>query len=893
MSQPASTPPRAAERLLSITLEPGWAETILGDLHEEHARRAAKGRFAASIWYSTQALRLATRYGPPALWRRIRVERRRAVSAPRGDSLMRTLGLDLRYALRSNLQRPWLAGLIVLTLALGLGANAAVLAMVDALIVRPFPFPDVDRILLLADSSPDSQYRREQVAPANFLDWKRQSGRVQRMSAFAWWDVNLVGRDEPERVQGFRVSADFFPALGVQPALGRGFLADEETHGGHRRAVIGHGLWHRRFGGDPGIVGRTITLDAELYEVVGVAPQGFDYPMGAEVWAPLAFDAKAAAQRTNRNLTVIGRLAPDASLEEAKSEMTVIAERLQQQYPATNRERGVRVYTLSDGMLGDGMTPILALWQAAALFVLIIGCTNVVNLLLARGAERQRDIAVRLAMGADRRRVVRELLIESGLLALAAIPPTVLFAWIGLDALKGSMPANIARFVPGWMSMQVDLRVLAVTTLIALAAAVLFGIVPALQCTQPRLADTLKEGARGATTGPARQKIRRALVVAEITLALPLLVASAMGAIGAHRFLYGHQGYDAHRVLGMEMVLPQAAYRGDDARRHFVERVLERAAVIPGIERAAVMNIMPARGNNSSRTLEIEGRPNTDPAFPPTVDFRSATPEVFAVFDIPVHRGRGFTAADGENAQPVVVISESLAGRYWSGEDPLGRRLKLGTGPWLTVVGICGDVVHDWFNRRDYPTAYVPYAQSPTGNFGLAVRTAGDPAALSAAARAAVRAVDANQPVYDVMTLRAALRERTLGLQYIAAVMGVLGALALVLAAGGVYGVMAYMVTQRAHEIGVRIALGATRADVIKLTVSHTVRLAAVGVTLGIALSVLLGRLIEWGLLGTASVDARVVAALAAVLSLSALAAGYVPARRAASIDPICTLRGE
>ena len=893
MRRPDATPPTVAERLLSAMLEAHWAETILGDLHEEHARRAAAGRFTAAIWYCTQALRLASRYGPRAVWRCLHVERPPAISAPRGDSLMRTLGLDVKYALRSNLQRPWLAALIVLTLALGLGANAAVLAMVDALIVRPFPFPEVDRILLLSDSSRDSEYRREQVSPANFLDWKREGDRIQRMSAFSWWDVNLVGRDEPERVQGFRVSADFFPALGVQPALGRGFLADEETTGRHRRAVIGDGLWHRRFGGDPAIVGRTITLDAEAYEVVGVAPQGFDFPMGAEVWAPLEFDANAARQRTNRSLTVIGRLAPDASLEEARAQMTVIAERLQQQYPDTNRERGVRVYTFSDGMLDPALTPILALWQSAALFVLIIGCTNVVNLLLARGAERQRDIAVRLAMGADRRRVVRELLIESAVLALAAIPPTLLFAWIGLDALKGSMPASIARFVPGWMSMQVDLRILAITTLIALGAAVLFGIVPALQCTRPRLADTLKEGARGASAGRGRQRIRRALVVAEITLALPLLVASAMGAIGAHRFLYGPQGYDPDRVLAMEMVLPRAAYEGDDARREFVERVLDHAAAIPGAERAAVMNIVPARGNNNSHPLEIEGRPNADPAFPPSVDFRSATPEIFAVLDIPVHRGRAFTTVDGKNAQPVVVISQSLAERYWPSEDPLGRRLKLGTGPWLTVVGICGDVVHDWFNRRNYPTAYVPFTQSPTRIFGLMVRTGGEPAALSSAARAAVRAVDANQPVYDLMTLRAALGERTLGLQYIAAVMGVLGTLALMLAAGGVYGVMAYMVAQRSHEIGVRIALGATRADVMKLTVSHTVRLAAAGVALGIALSLLLGRVIEWGLLGTATVDARIVAALGAVLSLSALAAGYIPARRAASIDPICTLRGE
>lgn len=806
---------------------------------------------------------------------------------------MRTIGLETRYAIRSLMKRPGLTALVVLTLAFGIGANAAVFAMIDALMLRPFTFPDVDRIVVVAETSPQEIFKKETSSPANFLDWKRQTRSIEWLAAMEWWDVNIVGRDEPERIQGFHVSADLFPALGVQPALGRAFTRDEETPGKNHRAVIGHGLWQRRFGGDRAIVGQTVTLDGEPYEVVGVAPQGFDFPMGSQIWAPLSFDAKTAANRTDHYLTAVGRLAPGRSLDDARAEMAVIADRLERDYPEANRGRGARVYTLGQGMLDPGLTPILSLWQAAALFVLVIGCTNVANLLLARGAERQRDIAVRVAMGASRGRVVRELLIECLILAVAAVPLSLALAWVGLDAMRAGMPAKIARFVPGWESMQVDGRVLAVTSLLALMTAVVFGMIPALQSSRPRLADHLKEGGRGSTSGQARQRIRRALVIAEITLALPLLVASGMGSIGAHRFLYGNQGYQPDGLLTLQVVLPDIKYAQSPERRNFTDAVVDRLRALPGVQYASGVNIMPGQGSNSARVIEIEGQPKPDPANPETVDFRSATTDFFAAIGIPITRGRGFATGDREKGQEVAVVSESLARRYWPNADPIGRRLKIGDGPWVTVVGVCGDVIHDWFNRRNYPTIYRPYAQAPTGYLSFVVRAFADPASLASGARTAVRAVDAAQPVADVLTMRDVLKDRTLGLRYIAVVMAVFGVISLVLAIVGVYGVMAFFVAQRTHEIGVRMALGATRSDVLRLTVSQTVKLAIAGAALGVVLSLVLGRLIEAGLVGAATSDSRIVGSVAALLVLSALAAGYIPARRAASIDPIDALRTE
>ena len=572
-----------------------------------------------------------------------------------------------------------------------------------------------------------------------------------------------------------------------------------------------------------------------------------------------------------------------------QNQMSVIADRLAREYPDANRDHGVRVLTLTRGIMDQGTGPLLSLWQASALVVLLIACANIANLMLARTAERRRETAVRLALGASRGRVVRELLTESTLLALIAVPPAIAFAWVALHMMRISMPARILRFVPGVERLGPDPRLLAFTIGLALITALVFGVLPALQAAKSRVSEALKDGGR--TTG--RQLLRRVIVVAEMSIALPLLVAAGLGVLGTHRFLNGPQGYDPDGLLTMKLVLPERTYADDSARRRFVERAMETLVSVPGVEHAAAVNNLPAAGSNSSRAIEIDGHPAVDPKNPPVVDNRVATPDYFTTMRIPIQRGRAFSIADREGAAPVAIISESMAKKYWPGEDPVGHRLRIGKDPWMTVVGICGDVIQDWFDRRNVPTLYRPIAQSPSDYFGIVVRTAGNPAAIAASVRHALLRVDATQPVFEMMSMRVQLKERTIGLQYLAAIMTVFAGLALLLAVVGLYAVMAYMMTQRRHEIGIRIALGASPRDIARLTVGQAARLTAIGAAIGFALSLALGRLVQAGLLGIATNDGRVSVVFGLVLVASALVASYLPARRAAAIDPLVALRAE
>ncbi len=805
---------------------------------------------------------------------------------------MQTIWLETRHAVRALLKRPVMTGVVAATLALCLGANAAIFAIIDSMVIRPFRFHDPDRIVMAAQTQPGGtvEYRLETIAPANFLDWRRQVTTVDHFSALAYWDVNLVGRDEPERVQGFLVSPGFFEALAVQPVSGRAFSADDETFGNHRKVVLGHGLWQRRFASDPSVVGQAINLNGEQYDVVGIAPAAFDFPIGAQLWAPLAFDAKTAATRNRRYLSAIGRLKPGRTLDEASAELATIAHRLEQDHPDANRGRGARVYTLAQGMMDVGIGPILALWQASALFVLLIGCANVANLLLARAAERERELAVRLAIGASRGRIVRQMLIESVLLGLVAVPGAIVAAYGGLKVLVSYMPARIARFVAGWNEIDVDGRLVLVTTVLAFGTAIVFGLLPAFHSSRPRISEALKAGGRSLT--PGRQRLRRTLVIAEVALALPLLVAAGLSAVGVIRFLNGPQGYNPDGVLTMRAVLSDGRYPDAASWRRFADAAVERLGALPGVEAAAAVNIFPSMTSNSTRPIEIDGQPVSNPDQRPTAQYRIATPRMFDVLQLPILAGRGFSASDREGTQPVVIVSESLARRHWPEGSPIGRRLKV-ADEWLTIVGVCGDVIHDWFDSRNRPMLYRPYAQAPVGFMGLLVRTSGAPEHSIRDALTAIKAVDPAQPVFDVMTYREVLRQRTIGLQFVSAIMTVFGFFALVLAVVGVYSVMAYLVAQRTHEIGVRMALGATPRDVVRLTVGQAGRLTIAGVVVGGLLAVALGRLIEAGLVGVVSSDYRMILGIGLTLIAAALLAGYVPARRAAAIDPIRALRAE
>jgi predicted permease len=884
VSVASGAPPVVVERLLSAALAASpYRDDIVGDLRETYAALSARRTaIYARAWYCTQAIRLIARFA----WRRPPADNTRRHAMDR-------LWMDLRLAGRGLVKRPLFALSIIVTLALGIGANVAVFGVIDALLIHPFELKDVDRIVMPMATSPKWTGHRETVSPADFLDWRRdfKGGAIEHLAAADWWDANLVGRDEPERVLGFFVSPAFFQAFDATPAIGRTLLPEEEVPANANRVVLSDGLWRRRFGADPAVVGQAILIDGRQWTVVGVMPAAFVFPMRAEIWAPLAFDEATARNRSRQYLTVFGRLAPGRSLGEANSQLAAITQRLAHDHPETNAQLGSQVLTLSRGMADVGVPSVLALWQAAGVFVLLIACANIANLLLARAAEREREIAIRLALGSSRLRVVRESFLESALLVAASAPVALSVAWASLRVMHGLMPARIIRFIAGWDRMGLNGWTIAIGLVCAAIAAAVSATLPALNMSFGVVSDALKtDGRTGA--GPGRQRIRRLLVVAEIALALPLLVAAVLSASTITRFFTSWQGYDPDGVLTMRASLPASRYPDAATRRRFAERALDELASIPGGRAVAIGNVVPALDSNWKRSIEISGQPLDARSKAPEVDYRAISPQYFDVLRMPVLAGRPFAREDRDTAEPVVIVSEMFARKFWTGGDALDRRLRIDGGPWLRVVGICGDVVHDWFDGR-VPTVYVPLAQAPIYTLTIAVRTQGDPMALVTPARAALARVDPQQPLFDVMSLRNVLGDRTISLKYIAGVMGAFAGLAVLLAVLGLYAIMTFLVARRVREIGVRIALGASRRDVVRLALSQAMRLTAAGVGIGLLLAIALSRAMEAGLLGIVSSDLRLTTALAALLAATAIAAGYLPARRAASVDPMTALRAE
>ena len=802
---------------------------------------------------------------------------------------------DVRFALRGFRKRPLHGLLVVLTLAVGLAANAAIFSGLNALILRPLAFPNLPRLVRVMETAPGTEdYDRYNVAPANFQDWA-QSGALESLVALQWWDGNLRGRDLPERVAGFRVSPGFFSSLGIAPLLGRGFLPEEGLEGQDRRVVLGHDLWRRSFAQDPQVVGQEVIIDGQSYTVVGVAPPGFRFPEGAEIWAPLVLPAPGAARRDQHHLGAFGVLGKGRSLAEGRAALEVVAKRLQADHPQTNTSRGVQVVSLQRGFEDSGIRPIMALWQAAAGLVLLIACVNVANLLLARGAERQRELAVRLALGADRGRIVRQLLTEGLVLAALAIPLALPLGALAAREMRRHMPSEIIRFIPGWANIGLDLTTTAFTVALGLVATLFFAAVPALRTSRPVLTETLKEGGRSATVGGARQRGRDALVMAQVAFALTLLVVAGLALSSVHALLEGPQGYDPEKLLTLEVSLPDDRYAEPEARSAFDREVLARFRELPGVTQVASANVLPGRGSNSTRPIQVEGDPPIDASNPPSADYRTVSPEYFATLRLPVVAGRAFNERDDAKAMPVAVVSRSMAERYWPGRDALGRRFRTGGDdePWLTVVGVCGDVIHHWFSRRNAPTLYRPYDQDPRASLALAVRVDGDPEALVTASRQAVSALDPYLPAYDVRSMRRSIRISTIGMQYVAGVMSVFGALAVVLALSGIYGVMSYRVSLRTLEIGVRVALGASGADVLKLTMGQALRLTGAGLALGGALGVLGARALSSVLQGAVPFEPLTFALLVGMLGSAALLAAFVPARRALAVDPAVALRAE
>lgn len=893
------TPPALVERLLRLSVrDPEWRDAVSGDLREEFAdvvRR--RGAAAARRWYWRQSVPLTLRFAASRVLPAAAPARRRAatVAAIEATGLGSGWGREWRHAWRAIAQRPGLSAVIVGTLALALTANAVIFNLADALYLRPFRFADVDRLVLMAsDTSTDTPYfDRESVAPADFLDWTRGVTTLRELSAVAWWDPNLSGIERPEQVHGFHVSPAYFAMMRVQPVLGRAFAADEGRAGANRTVVLSHAFWLRRYHGDPRVIGTSIRLDGAPHEVVGVMPPRFAVPYGAELWAPIGFDEAAWAERRRGSLMTFGRLADGQTLEAARAELEGLVARQAVEFPETNRGRQVTVVSFTRGLGDDAVGPFVAIWQAAAGLLLLIACANIANLLLARGTERQPEFAIRLALGAGRGRLAVQLLIEGLCLAALGVTAGVGLAAIAIRYSRDLLPATVVRFVPGYEYLRLDIATMAVMAAFGAAATVVFSLVPALQAARAADGGAALSGIRTATAPPGRQWLRSLLAGSQVALTVTLIVAAALIIGAVNRAVDGATGFDKHGLITAKVTLPEGPYADGARRRAFATQVLDAVRALPPVTDAAVISALPYTNLAASRTLFLEGQP-VDEATPRSVDLQRATPGYFGAMRIPLVAGRNLADADGPDAPRVALVSQRLADDYWPGQDPLGRRFRLEKdGEWLTVVGIVADVLQDWFTGRRLPTVYRPLAQDPTFNMTFVARASGDPLRLADAVRRAVTVADPDQPIETLATMEDVVRAKVTGIDYFAKVLTVMSALALALALMGMYSLMSYLSARRTKEIGLRLALGATRPHVMWLSARRAGQITVGGVLAGGVLAALLGRLMQATLFGLIVPNPGVILAAVVALALVTMAAGYLPARKAARQDPWTALRSD
>ncbi len=796
---------------------------------------------------------------------------------------------DLRYAVRQLAKSPGTTSIAILALALGIGANTSTLSGVVSLILRPYAFPESERIVALQQTDLEHGGGSNVVSAADFLAWREESASFERMAAFTWSGGNLGGVNEPERLKGATVSPAFFPLLRAAPALGRVFLAEEEQPGRENGIVLGHGLWQRRFGGRADVLGRPVSLDDRSYTVVGVMPRDFEFPAEAEYWTPLTIDAGHRESRKARSWAVLARLAPGVSIEQARVEMNAIAARIASQHPDTNERLGVQILRL--GELGGTETRrFVTIIMASALFVLLLACVNVSNLLLARATTRRHEMAVRAALGANRVAIARLFVAEGLILAcLGGMAGVLLGVW-GVHLSKAATPAQVYKWVPGLRNMQVDGTVLAATAAMAILSGLACGLAAAWRASRPEaLRAGLAENGRGRVGGHGG--LRQLLVVGEVALALVLLIAAGVMVKTYARLARLDIGIDPTNVLQMSVTLPPARYRDAASIRRYLDDAVARLQVLPGVTEAAAGTL----GGVGLTDFRIVGQPSP-PRGTRVPDLQLVTSDYLGVVRLPVLKGRGFIKADEvAGAAPVAVVSESVVRRYWkTGGDPLGASLAIPDYefPPLRVIGVVSDV-KDWFNDQPQPILYVLQTQMPQRTIQIFVRTAGDPTALATTVRAAVQALDRSLPIEDFRTMERDLWERTSGVRVSAAQMGVFAGIALLLATTGIYGVVAFSVAQRRREMGVRMALGARPADVLWTVVGQSLRTTAVGMAIGGFAAFLLMQGMSRVLYGIVRLDATVFLGMGVILIVCAGLAASAPARRAARIDPVVALRHE
>ena len=820
---------------------------------------------------------------------------------------MGTILQDIRFGLRM-LDKHRLATLVsILAFAVGIGANTAMFSVAEAFLLHPAPFENAGRIVAMVDSRPQQNIDINGVAPATYFDWQKEVRSFDHLGAYAWHELTFTGDGHPQKVQAFRISANLFEMLGVQPQLGRTFVGEEEQPGKDQEIILGHALWQQRYASDPQILGRNIKVDGKDCTVVGVMSKGFDFPLPAEAWIPLAIDAKDRQRRDSRWLWVLGHLKAGVSFSEASAEMKAIAQREADAYPDTNKGWELHPMTLAQFMTGDITRQYTLLLLGAVGFVLLIACADVANVQFARVAGRANEFAVRHALGGSRWRVIRQLLMESIMLAAGGAVLGLLIAQWEIQMILSHMPADVARFIAGWKTIRLDSTAFLFTLGIVLACGVFSGIAPSLMASRGNLAESLKDGGRGSTANRARCRLRGALVVAEISLALVLLVGAGLLVKNFQGLLKVNESYSPQSLLTLNLTLPRTQYTTQPLQLAFFEQVLQRLNGLPGVQSAGIVTHVPyANGGGADEdNFAIQERLADKRGESQVAIVQNVAPNYFHMMNIALRDGRFLNDSDGANTTKVTVISESLARRYFPGESPVGKHISVGRNPadtsnasvaehpWWTIVGVVSDVHYSWINKEEIPTIYGSFRQWPPFYTTIVLRTTNEPTQLISTVHTEIAAVDPELALYNIKPMDRVITESIIGIAYVAAMMAVLGVIALVLASVGVFGVMSYSVTERVHEIGVRMSFGAQTRDIVRMVLRSGMLLTITGLAIGLPIAFLLARALSSVLFGVEAADPFSFVGLPLLLVAVAALACYLPARRAARVDPLVALRYE
>lgn len=806
---------------------------------------------------------------------------------------METILKDVRYGFRMLLRNPGFTAVALLAITLGIGANTTTFSALDATLFHPFSFPSQDRLVMLWEANPELRFARGSVAPGNFNDWREQNQSFDQVVGISQRFFDLTDSDLPERFQGYHVTPAFFDALGVRALYGRTFAADEGEAGKQQVVVLKYNLWQRRFAADPNIVNQTIRLNNNSFTVIGVMPEDFNFPFnGGEMWAPLVFEPKEITNRGSHYLQVMGLLKSGVSPEQARSDLNAIAARNAQQFPDTNAGRSVNILSLTeDATRGSRMyAPVML---AAVGLVLLIACANVANLLLVRGASRQKEIAIRLAMGASRWRLIRQLLTESVLLSLAGGFFGLLISVWGIRALSRSIPDDFSKFIPGWHNLVINRTAFTFTLIVSVVTGLLFGIVPAFQSTRTNFNEALKEGGKGTSGKASHNRARNVLVVAEIALSLVLLISAGLMVRSFVEMLRSDFGVNPTSVLTMQVSLPGEKYAKPDSRIGFFDQLLRRIESLPGVTHVGGVGNLPLGGSNSSHGIERIGQTSYQQGKQPDILYTPVTPGYLPAIGTRLIKGRDLTDQDRGEVPRVALVNEAFVTEFLPGQDPLGQTFKEAGGAPTTIVGVTGDVINGDFDDKREAQIYTPYAQDAWRGMSLVVRTASNPVQLTSAVRGEVSALDKTLPVFNVKPMEQVIGERMSPKRLAAFMMAIFALLALALAGVGIYAVMSFAVSQRTHEIGIRMALGAQSQDIFKLVIAQGLTLTLVGIVIGLAGAFAMTRALAQLLYGVTATDAVTFVGISVLLGGVAMLACYVPTRRAIRVDPMVALRHE